>query len=351
MVQHRLPVLGGIVIFFCGVLLGFSQAVLTEVKIVSLYERCSAYSLRKRVVCIQNNFFPYIRFPDDVRAFMHVIETTNINHQDSAMPLTLGCHDIGHIVGEIASQRDIPIGTLVSACGNSCEYGCVHGAITAKIRSNPRLVDQVSELCDANRKQSLTKIQQIACHHGIGHVLAEFSGYKVPESLDRCTKLLSVDARSDCASGVFMEVFRPPTLSHISKPLPDDMVDYCNKIPDEYRLKCIYDGAMVMYTFHKSLQKGMDVCRVLSGFEQTECAKAVGGAVYAEVQADPVRVVALCHTVIDQELPCLLGAIVQPLVIDSSGKLSLEICQKTEGKLREYCEVEVQLMRKNFNTK
>lgn len=281
---------------------------------------------------------------------MYIVETINLNHQDSAMPLSLACHDVGHIVGELASRSSASLAILVSACGRSCEFGCVHGVITGRIRAKPSLLDQVSVLCEEKSGQNLTQIQQIACHHGLGHVFAEIEGYRVDDSLARCTKLLGSDAKRDCASGVFMEIFRPPMMSHTPTSLPLDIIAYCKRIPTEFIFKCIYDGAMVTYTANKSIQKGMHVCRELPKFEKAECEKAVGGAVYAEVQADPKRVADVCHEASDQELPCLQGAIVQPLVIDPSGKLSLDICRASGERFFAQCENEVKVMKSHFNS-
>ncbi len=338
-------------VFFCGLFWGVHTRTLTVLRIETLYAQCAQHSGRRRIICLEFSFSPYVRSPMVVQGLMRVIETTNINHQDSAMPLSLGCHDMGHIIGEVASRTDASMATLVNACGRSCEFGCVHGVIAGRVRVKPSLLDNVSELCEVTGGQTLTHIQQIACHHGLGHVFAELAGYRVEDALLRCTKLSGNDARSDCASGVFMEIFRPPTMSHTPNSLPDDVIDYCNKIPSQFRFKCIYDGAMVTYTFHKSIQKGMRVCQALPDFEKLQCEKAVGGAVYAEVQADPQQVVAVCHMVTEQELPCLLGSIVQPLVIDPSGKLALAICGVTEEKFRVQCEQEVQNMKADFNAK
>lgn len=338
-------------IFFLGGFWGLYNGVLTVSRIESLYLQCAGYSGRQRIVCLQSSFSPYVRSPEVIQGLMRIIETTNMNRQDSAMPLSLGCHDVGHVIGEVVSRTDISLGILVNACGRSCEFGCVHGVITGRVRAKPSLLDQVNELCAARAGQTLTHIQQIACHHGVGHVFAELSGYRVGDALNRCTRLLAKDARSDCASGVFMEIFRPPTLSHTPISLPEDVIDYCNKIPNEYRFKCIYDGAMVTYTLHKSLAKGMRVCAQLPDYEKSQCEKAVGGAVYAEVQADPLRIVSTCQEVSDQALPCILGAIIQPLVIDPSGKLSLEICAVAGERFRATCEQEVQNVKASFNAK
>lgn len=247
------------------------------------------------------------------------------------------CHEVGHIIGEIAGASGSPILYLVDACGSTCGYGCTHGVMVGKLRQNPHALDTPDTVCASSPKFTVSVGDLIACRHGTGHAYAEYTSYNVNTALQYCQRFRAVQAQEECAEGVFMEVFEAPTLIHTPISLPSDVLSFCASIPGYASVPCVRSVAAETFTATKDIRKGNAICAYSAPADYRDCLGAVGAQVYSVTLADAPSIVETCAQDLPHSFSCLQGAITSSLIIDATGASGGKICDAVAVDMQKAC--------------
>jgi hypothetical protein len=183
-------------------------------------------------------------------------------------------HKLAHIMGE--SLYEVSGFRAITICDESHGYGCSHGFFLRAIAENGfDAIPELDHLC----LQESDPVLATGCQHGMGHGLLETSGYNLSRALELCSGTAQIVPLLGCASGVYMEYFRPmgerPKAFDESEPY-----EPCASLPGDYQMTCYFHlGEWYWSILNGDQAKAKSLCSALSGDSRTHCFLGIGVAI------------------------------------------------------------------------
>ena len=251
----------------------------------------------------------------------------------AALSTTGDCHTRAHQLGRLAYTE---LGTQAfKECGPECHSGCHHGAIEAFFaeKGTASLAQDLALLCGSEPNGFASH----QCLHGVGHGLAAWTNYDIPEALGSCD-LLSGPARESCYTGVFMEniVGGLAGSEHRSSYLSDDPHYPCNAVDWKYRSACYFlQTSRMMVLFSADFDRIASACAESGAFQQ-HCFESMGRDLSGFMQRDPQRIIPVCLNASGAQ-HCLTGAIQDQFWDASQQDRALRFCAFLDGAFQTSC--------------
>lgn len=253
----------------------------------------------------------------------------------------LDCHGISHIVGEVSAKLNRQgLGEVLLKCTRDCGFGCFHGAAFGALSQNPRLLDNLTSVCDVFSQSSFPGQELTACQHSLGHGLAELASRDPVKSLLLCDRLGDEGAKEACGTGVLMELIEGPVLDHgvTLLKLPEDIPAFCKTLPDRYAETCLINVGSYEYKRSGDAKRSFELCQAIPAALTLNCAEDLGTDFHFIFAGNAQNITHACaagHA--EQEGPCLKGAIISGLVTDPAGSLGIALCQASSQEFQESC--------------
>ncbi len=217
-------------------------------------------------------------------------------YQERDPELRLSCHPVVHAVGRELFQRTQSIHDTFSACNQTCQSGCYHGAVerflwgetgTAPAHvTRATLQKKVAEACTP----TVALRFRYQCLHGLGHAILYFGAYQLPAALEICDQLPDLWSRRSCYGGVFME--------NITAAAPEkrfvSATDYhypCNQVAPQYRSECYVMQTSRMIEMGLSLSGLFEECARAASY-RNDCVQSIGRDLANEARTQPPRAAA-----------------------------------------------------------
>lgn len=194
------------------------------------------------------------------------------------------CHIITHQIGWKSSENNKQIKT--SPLSSICRWGYYHGFFTnvVKMINSSNLV----QLCSL--KNTLAQLQ---CFHGMGHGLSVVNDYDIKTALQMCSLITEENEKEACATGVFMEKFKP---GHFD--VPSEILNpftFCQL--HDFKQSCyFYIGILLLEKHNNSFSTALQDCDALEINFKDDCKRGLG--VFAARVSDyaPEKVYQICTT-------------------------------------------------------
>src|SRR5438034_80271 len=145
------------------------------------------------------------------------------------------CHALVHEIGHASLKKYNNFGKAISYQDDVCGSGYLHGVIEQDFSTATNFFAAMQTICEGDGlSASMGK-----CYHGIGHGFMYYTGNDIPKSLYYCDTYGSIEKRSYCSEGVFMENFNSQERFHPSKYLnPNDPFYPCAQQTAFYKDAC-----------------------------------------------------------------------------------------------------------------
>lgn len=217
------------------------------------------------------------------------------------------CHKLGHLIGKLAYAKYEDFSQAMQFQNDICGSGFNHGVIAAYINAvGPTIFSKYLQICKNN---------DYYCQHGVGHGLMFVTDNDLPRAVALCAKFGTLEERTACAEGVFMENFETDDESHQSLYLrPTDPYYPCSEYGTIYEDTCAYYSGR----YHLKLAPGNTLgTRANQALTQCylvtnpyACSRGVGSAIARSLPSDFDSLGESCFYA-DQNLrsACLLGGL------------------------------------------
>lgn len=260
-----------------------------------------------------------------------------LTESPTASDIRVSCHDLSHLVGEVAIHQGADLGSTLVSCTTNCEYGCVHGALIGGISKNPNLLDSPATICQPFSERDFNPQEKDACEHGLGHAFSEYSGMDLQKSLSLCSRLDSIEAKSKCAEGVFMQITDYPSTPFFQ--INGPVSRFCLSLPSEFTAVCYETASLHEYGRSKDVDKSLFVCDEVPREYYPKCLIALVNLLYSNFQASPQKLLEFCRRQdVHDYHACLLGVIQSDVITDTDASVSLTLCHKqTNINVRNIC--------------
>ncbi len=244
------------------------------------------------------------------------------------------CHDLTHIVGEVAIEANNNLGETLINCTKTCQYGCAHGALIGGINKSPQLLNNLSEICAPFSNANPQDID--ACNHGLGHGISEYTGMNLSKSLDICDKIASQDAKEKCAQGVFMQITDYVDIPYFK--ITGSISTFCNSVPTDLIGTCFDTASLHEYGRSKDIQKSTLVCSQIPSAYRSECVISLVNLVYSNYEGSKQKLLDFCNTMSSKDYnSCLKGAIEPDIIADPEAKTSIFLCDNSRLSQKDKC--------------
>ncbi len=288
--------------------------------------QCAALPKVASLSCLRKGLAPFIH-PQSARSLMRILEGDVGAVAQEGEISNPACHTLGHIVGEeLGEKYRAQMAKSIGACGRSCGYGCAHGVIVGVLRQDPTMINHIETICTPTKYDRTDTSDSIACYHGVGHAVAEYTSYELVKALGYCQSFDSQEAQEECATGVFMEIYDSPTRSQSLPPVPGDIHGYCAQFSG-LELFCARQMGAVVYKRTNDIAEAFALCRSSSEKEISQCAVTLGSAAYFIEEGNAAGISAACRMLDMAAVSCINGALISSLVIDATGIQGRTICK------------------------
>lgn len=265
--------------------------------------------------------------------------TKIINAADQAYGSS--CHDQAHIIGQIAGENEKDVSKILGSCTSQCGYGCYHGVILGAFNvSGNSLLNNLSSICQQYSSSSFPGQNLSACRHGLGHGLAELTGFNPTKTASYCDRLADSRAKEECATGMLMEII-DNSITDPSNPrikIPENISDVCKPLSGMYSDICLLNIASYEYKRSQNGEKAFRLCKTIPSKIQNDCAQDLGTDFHFILSGDAENIWKACSIGDgDQIRLCIKGALFSSLVTDSSGKTGLNLCRRILKDLQPDC--------------
>ena len=260
----------------------------SEASLLAAIKHCLAQKTQS-VQCLDLIFRDFLTRQTGIDAL------TFIQHfQERDPELRLSCHPVVHAVGRELFQRTQSIHGAFSACNQTCQSGCYHGAVerflwgeteaNSATPPHPNRVQLQKKAADACSPTDALRIRY-QCLHGLGHAILFFSAYQLAAALEICDQLPDAWSRRSCYGGVFME--------NVTAVAPEkrfvSATDYhypCNQIAPQYRSECYVMQTSRMIEMGLSLPGLFAEC-VRADSYRSDCVQSIGRDLANEARIQP----------------------------------------------------------------
>lgn len=273
------------------------------------------------------------------------------------------CHSAGHSIAVKEIRKDpSKWKDVIAACPQGiCSNGCIHGSIVEKFKAesfSEREVEEIKEdlknLCEKREGWNPTIYAQSNCHHALGHLSMYLTSGDVSKAIRLCDEVSLTDENKyyqNCYDGIFMQIFQyddPKALALVKagKPAKDQVLSFCNEYPQKVRGSCIDESWPLYKEEIITPAKFVEFCsRIKDSEEKSRCYhKTIGQIATMLVIKDVGRTDGIknfCLSLpLDKSLikECFASSAVR-MVRNEVANIAkaIEICQRTEGEMSDYC--------------
>jgi len=268
-----------------------------------------------------------------VRPYLDALEREFLANDSASSGGITACHDIAHGIASAGVEALGDVETVLASCNELCTFGCYHGAVERYVARGGKIASQISTLC-----AGVSERNRSACFHGLGHGVAELSGYDLKKSFALCDRLMSDIQRRDCAFGVLMEAFEPSTFGTTSLAIPENLPSFCASFPSVYAEACFRNSGGYEFARSRDASRAFAVCQAAHPDSRWECAVGFGQNIYFSFQGKPSEILPICALgAREQRQACLHGALMSSVVSDPLARHGFEICASIEADQRADC--------------
>jgi hypothetical protein len=296
------------------------------------------------MVCVQKQLVASVK-RWGVKPYMSALEM-RLRNPEYAQHATQ-CHDVAHAIGWAGAVGNRDIQTLLPQCTDTCVYGCQHGAVSALIAMGYDIVPTLPTICtDIDWSASSKGIG--GCFHEVGHAVSSIAGSDIHKAFSYCDQVNPV-GRTDCGSGVFMEMFEAATFKDAPQALPVNHPEWCGELSDPYKTTCYNQAGANEYGRHQDDDRAFAVCSQVPDTHKTGCIRGLGQNifyVYQHASNHANAVFSFCLKANEWFGNCMEGALASSMAVDPSGALSNAFCNATIEEKRVSCFEMVHTLRK-----
>ena len=227
------------------------------------------------------------------------------------------CHDATHAIGMLAGMSSRDLQSTFAQCSNMCGYGCHMGVIEGYFDTNPGSFDNFWNLCK-------TSSHVYSCVHAVGHYIGHKT-QNVSESLAVCDKIVDLEYRGHCTSGVFMELFDQPIHSDVGNLIPNNIPEFCKTLSGVHKSFCFTMSGFYEYLSTGDFVAGVDMC--LNSPQEDVCITNYSKSLFYHMNGSAPRLYDFCKSVPTHLLrSCQSGVINASLLSDPILRHGLEFC-------------------------
>ncbi len=302
-------------------------------RLVSVLKNCSSTLNSNYYSCFRRNILPIVnRF--GVNGVVNSMNTVFEDGEFSSQ--TFSCHDLSHIVGEVAITVGKSMGPTLVGCTKSCEYGCAHGALIAGISKNPDLLNNLSSVCEPFNNNSYNPQDLNACQHGLGHAVSEFAGLDLEKSLVLCDRINNAVGKNKCAEGVFMQ-----TIDYPDEPtfkISGTILNFCMHLPVNFQAVCFETASLHEHGRSNDDVSSIKTCDQVPTKYHSSCVINLMNLLYSNYQASSGRLLDFCNKYsMGDYKSCLMGIVQSDVLADSSAVVSRAVCQDVREGYKDDC--------------
>ena len=330
----------------------FTSIILTAIIVLLVAVLNNYFSLRTKTLpnklsdviekCLNQNYLNY--YSCFRKSITPIVQTYGVNPVVLGIEQIIGgqtnrykgfsCHDLTHIVGEVAIAANGNLGETLINCTKTCQYGCAHGALIGAISSHPDILNNLSSVCEPFKNSTLQDMD--ACNHGLGHGISEYTDMNLMKSLDFCDKITSQTAKAKCAQGVFMQVTDFPDVPFFK--ITGSISDFCNSVPVDLVGACFETASLHEYGRSKDVQKSILVCSQIPSKYRSECVISIVNLIYANYEGSRQKLLDFCNSINPKDYnSCLKGAIEPDIIADNTASTSIFLCNSSTNKNHDTC--------------
>jgi hypothetical protein len=255
----------------------------------------------------------------------------------------------GHYAHELGRLAFAQIRDVVKAyrgCDRSPESGCYHGVLMGYFGDPSDFgPNDITNFCTGGTIAAAeTPLLHFQCVHGLGHGLAIFVGYRLPEGLAYCDHLESAADRETCYSGVFMEVV-DVSRGQLGRSGPAgaffelDPFPQCAALADRYLRTCYWQQpSAIMFANSHDVIDAFAHCEQVPGPYIAACYQGMGVAILGITDRDPVQTSAQCaRDTGPYRLWCWDGALESLLGSSATLPEAITLCQQAPPEITTFC--------------
>lgn len=259
-------------------------------------------------------------------------------NQTDQVDIRGACHSWAHELGETAVRDGASGNEIINYCVHTCLDGCFNGAGHAYVATHSDLSD-VNNFCNPENMQVDNK-KKDTCFHGIGHGLVDIFGTNIAKDIGYCDLITDKEGKAQCSHAIFM-MFNSLPISRIQvDEIPENMVDFCDRLNPSYQNYCYDFSGYLTYGKTKDIKKAFINCNGVPDKNRLECFRRIGDILYLmDPRKEPNLLAQQCKIGTQEEvLWCSLG-IGKLLITDANSppEKSFEVCSSFEGELKLSC--------------
>jgi len=311
----------------------FKKDINEEELISNALSICHSWDRTKDILCFKKNFKKNV-LKYGIGPFVKAINGMFLG-ENPVLTSPTRCHDILHAVGQLGGASSKNINQTISQCSETCTYGCFHGVIEGYLMKGSDIVKEIPKLCRIEDDDNVKF--RAPCYHGLGHGLASIAGFDLMKATTLCDLIPEEKYRTDCGSGIIMELYEQGSFSHAILEWPADISEFCSSLSYPYSKVCHVTAGLHEYGRSRDPQKAFKTCTSVPSDLKLECDLSIGRGFYYVFQGSASKIIKACDNN-DREvfLNCIRGAI-QVMYSVSQGTKGLELCNKLEDKYQEKC--------------
>lgn len=248
------------------------------------------------------------------------------------------CHAVGHIVGELAIERGNDFVSASAECGRSCDYGCAHGALVAKVRDQEDFLGALGSFCNSYESSAIRR-EAVSCSHILGHGLGELLAGDARGAIVYCNKIREDGARNACGQGVIMEHFLGLPNEPRGKSLKlEEVLKFCKNLPGVYKKECYDNVGFYASRISKNETEALTICDQVPKDSKEACVFSLGSVVYFLHRNSPSDMNSYCNN-FNETLKenCVQGAIETAVGEEDSFTYGKFLCETAGGDWRREC--------------
>ena len=320
---------------FCPV---FRPQYAPEDQLLMILEHCRTADMTPSYIrCFKGEPLKKLIQDRGVKLVMNALSDLYQTHKEVAGINTTSCHDLSHIVGELAVQISHSTAETIVACTGQCGYGCVHGAIRGLISTGSKDASAIADICRPLADSKYPKAYLTACQHGVGHGLADQAGLHIPKALELCSGMDSDEAKKNCGRGVIMEIIDSPTLDHPPQPLPDDLIGWCKTFGGVYTDACFMNVGAREYYRSGDSTKAVSTCRRVPGSMQESCFDYLGQNLYFMLKQSVSNIARICRTTGSSSMNACFNGVLESAAYYERTSDVLELCDSMDSVQQKLC--------------
>ncbi|MBI2327655.1 hypothetical protein HYU92_05055 [Candidatus Curtissbacteria bacterium] len=260
------------------------------------------------------------------------------------------CHAFTHFLGRALYQKLQSIPDVYSQIDFTCHGGTYHGTIESYLdqqKSSPQSLTggEIKTICSDSKKLTNKNPGQVytECLHGFGHAFMFITNSDLPQSLNYCDKMETIEDREKCYGGAFMENSTSSTNSdHKSAwTKPDDKFFPCTVLQEHYLNQCyFYQANYLIMISRRNYPSVFADCQMLNKQHRIHCILGIGASLASVSNEQGIEKAAkICSLGKDDTQVLCVGSAVSSLFARYGGETEkiMQFCSLAAENLKSPC--------------